>query len=99
MEGTPFITSAAYRIRNAKRLPLPYSVRYTPASTPTGMPSSPARPTTFAEPTMALAMPPPLSPTGFGRFVRKERLRDEARFLVLLLWFVFWLLVVFVVFL
>src|SRR3989442_552502 len=48
--------------------PSPYSARKTPAPTPTGTATRVAIPTSNPVPTMALAMPPPGSPTGLGRF-------------------------------
>ena len=39
-----------------------------------GMPARLPSPTCIAVPTMALAMPPPVSPTGLGIFVKKSQL-------------------------
>ena len=36
-----------------------------------------AMPISIRVPTIAFAMPPPLSPTGFGIFVKKSQFRDE----------------------
>ena len=43
-----------------------------------GIPKSAASPTSLRDPTMAFAIPPPDSPTGFGRFVRKAQLMAPA---------------------
>ncbi len=43
---------------------------------PTGSPISAASSSSFKLPTMALAMPPPVSPTGFGSLVKKSQLSD-----------------------
>jgi hypothetical protein len=40
------------------------------------MPKADARRSSLALPTMALAIPPPLSPTGVGKCVRKAQLRE-----------------------
>src|SRR6478609_3571697 len=70
IDGTPDITSALKRTHFAKR-DSPNSAKYTPASTPGGMPNTQARNTSFSVPTRALAIPPPVSPTGFGSSVQK----------------------------
>ena len=44
----------------------------TPLKMPTGMARAPPWPTSISVPTIALAMPPPGSPTGFGIFVKKS---------------------------
>ena len=44
---------------------------------PIGTANSDPSPVKISVPTMALAMPPPVSPTGFGIFVKKSRLSDE----------------------
>ena len=41
---------------------------------PVGMAKSAPSPTMISVPTMALAMPPPVSPTGFGIWVKKSTL-------------------------
>ena len=51
----------------------PYSEKNTPPSTPMGTPNTAACPSKINVPTMALAMPPPVSPTGFGNWVKKAR--------------------------
>ena len=72
MDGTPLRTSAVKRIHQFRR-DAPYSERNTPPSTPMGTPSTAACPSKMNVPTMALAMPPPVSPTGFGNWVKKAR--------------------------
>ena len=47
-----------------------------PAPIPNGTPITLAMPRMNIDPTMALAMPPPASPTGFGVCVRKAQLID-----------------------
>ncbi len=76
IEGTPFKTSAVNRTSDPNVL-LPYSARYTPAITPTGTANAEATPMRISVPTIALAIPPPVSPTGFGIFVKKSQLSDE----------------------
>ncbi len=44
---------------------------------PTGIAPSDAIPMRMRVPTIAFAMPPPGSPTGFGIFVKKSQLREE----------------------
>jgi len=44
---------------------------------PTGSPISTASPIMMRLPTMALATPPPTSPTGFGRWRKKSTLMAE----------------------
>ena len=73
MEGTPFNRSATYRTTNPIVLP-PNSARYTPPRNPMGTPTSDARRSSLALPTMAWAIPPPVSPTGVGSFVKKSQL-------------------------
>src|SRR5207245_3758679 len=70
MEGTPLRTSAAKRTAEPMRLPL-YSERNTPLTIPTGTAGAAARPSRISVPTIALAIPPPGSPTGFGIWVKK----------------------------
>ena len=72
MDGTPLRTSAAKRTHQLSR-DEPYSERNTPPSTPMGTPSTAACPSKMNVPTMALAMPPPVSPTGFGNWVKKAQ--------------------------
>ena len=43
-----------------------------------GVPTSAAHTSSLMLPTMALAMPPPISPTGAGRWVKKLSDSDEA---------------------
>ena len=70
MDGTPFKMSAAKRIAQLNFVP-PYSERKTPPSTPTGTPTTAACASKIKVPTMALPMPPPFSPTGFGQLREK----------------------------
>ena len=66
--------SAAKRTAGARRLVL-NSVMYTPQVMPMGTAMSAARPMRMPVPTMALAIPPPVSLTGFGISVKKAQLR------------------------
>src|SRR6202046_141224 len=75
MEGTPFSRSVVYRTTKENVLP-PNSARYTPVSKPTGKPINAANINSFRLPTMAFAIPPPDSPTGFGSCVKKAQFRD-----------------------
>src|ERR1700732_3971954 len=75
MDGTPFSKSVVYRTTNENVLP-PNSARYTPASKPTGKPISAANISNFKLPTIALAIPPPVSPTGLGSCVKKFQFND-----------------------
>src|SRR5271156_2931835 len=75
IEGTPFSTSAVKRTMSPKRL-RPNSARKIPAPTPRGTPRMLARARMNADPTIAFAIPPPASPTGFGVCVRKAQLSD-----------------------
>jgi len=50
---------------------------------PIGMPRLEARRIRTAEPTMPLAIPPPLSPVGFGIWVKKSRLIELAPILTM----------------
>ncbi len=79
MEGTPFSRSVTKRITDAKTPPA-YSARYTPAKNPIGTPTQLAINSTFALPSRAFAMPPPVSPTGVGSLVKKFQLSDEPPF-------------------
>ncbi len=56
----------------AENRPRPNSARYTPVPTPMGTAKKAPRPTSIKVPTIALAMPPPGSPTGLGMSVKKE---------------------------
>jgi hypothetical protein len=47
-----------------------------PQVSPTGMAISPATDTIYKVPTMACAIPPPISPTGFGISRKKFQLMD-----------------------
>src|SRR5271157_3380146 len=47
-----------------------------PAPTPSGTPMTLAKPRMKTDPTIAFAIPPPASPTGFGVWVRKAQLID-----------------------
>src|SRR5579859_4063159 len=71
IDGTPLSTSAPKRIHQLTRS-VPYSDRYTPPITPTGTPMSDANANRVNVPTMALAIPPPTSPTGLGNWVKKR---------------------------
>src|SRR5579883_383865 len=75
IDGTPFSRSAAYLTTEAIPLPL-NSARYTPPRNPIGTPIKDASNSTLPLPTIALAMPPPVSPTGFGSFVKNAQLID-----------------------
>ena len=79
IDGTPFSTSAVKRTSDANGF-FPYSDRYTPAITPTGMARAEAIAIRYSVPSIALAMPPPDSPTGFGIFVKKSQLSEEKPF-------------------
>src|SRR6202451_988026 len=79
MDGTPFSKSVVYRTTNENVLP-PNSARYTPVSNPTGRPIKAANISSFRLPTMALAIPPPVSPTGLGSCVKKFQLSDVPPF-------------------
>src|SRR5579884_4013091 len=72
MEGTPFNTSAVKRTM-LPHLFLPYSARKTPEPIPSGTPIRLATASNSMEPTIALAMPPPVSPIGLGIWVRKSQ--------------------------
>ena len=73
--------SAAKRIHQFNR-DEPYSERNTPPSTPTGTPNSAACPSKMNVPTMALAMPPPASPTGLGNWVKNAQLMELKPWLI-----------------
>src|SRR5215471_3044435 len=75
IEGTPFSTSAVNLIKLPKRF-RPYSARYTPAPIPMGTPTRLAIARIKAVPAIALAIPPPTSPTGLGVWVRKAQLME-----------------------
>ena len=72
IDGTPFSTSAANRTVSAKRLP-GYSARWMPHMQPIGTAKSAAIATRINVPTMAFAIPPPGSPTGFGICVKNAK--------------------------
>jgi len=74
IEGTPFRMSAAKRAARERRF-FGYSDRKTAQEIPTGTASAPARPSRISVPIIALAMPPPASPTGFGMLVKNSQLR------------------------
>ena len=78
MEGTPLSTSAVKRTALASLVPRPNSARKMPPAMPTGIPIRLPTPSRIAEPAMALAMPPPDSPTGFGTWVKKSQLNELA---------------------
>ena len=79
IEGTPF-KNVGHETQPPVAGAVPYSERKTPPRTPTGMPMSEASPRSSSVPTMALAMPPPASPTGFGSWVKKSQFTDPAPF-------------------
>ncbi len=54
-----------------------YSERKTPEMIPIGIARVAAIPIRISVPTIALAMPPPASPTGLGIFVKKSQLSEE----------------------
>ena len=80
-------TAAAWlapTVRSKRSASLGKPVRCEPATSPPPSPSHPmgtptreARSSSFALPTIALAMPPPASPTGVGSFVKKSQLRER----------------------
>ena len=76
IDGNPFSTSDRNRTTVASRLPR-YSARYSPAPMPTGRPMTHAIPTSTSVPTIALAMPPPVSPGGLGMLVKNDSCIDE----------------------
>src|SRR6185436_11258678 len=74
MDGVPFSRSAAPRTavaRNVRR----YSETYIPQRMPRGTASRAARESRMPVPASAFAIPPPTSPTGLGRWVKKARSR------------------------
>src|ERR1043165_4441234 len=75
IDGTPFSTSAAKRTADEKRVP-EYSERCMPAMQPTGTANSAAMPMRISVPTMALAMPPPISPSGLGVWMKNARFSE-----------------------
>ena len=70
IEGTPLSTSAAKRTRAPQRAVAVLGEVHAGAD-PDRQPDAQARPTRISVPTMALAIPPPGSPTGFGSSVKK----------------------------
>jgi len=62
MDGADSMMSVTKRVSSAVLLWSPYSARYTPANTPTGVETSTVKPTINRLPTMALARPPPSEP-------------------------------------
>ena len=48
-----------------------------PLTTPMGIAKAAPMPVTISDPMMAFAMPPPVSPTGLGICVKKDRLSDD----------------------
>src|SRR5665213_1229757 len=74
MEGTPLRRSVVYRTTKENADP-PNSARYTPPRNPIGTPMQVAISSSLALPTIALAMPPPGSPTGVGSLVKKSTVR------------------------
>src|SRR5437868_14929816 len=75
IDGTPFSVSAAKRTRLENAVPA-YSDIYTPLMTPIGIAISDPNEVTRRVPTIALAMPPPGSPTGLGIWVKKPTFSD-----------------------
>ena len=73
MDGSPFSTSERKRTVFASFV-LPCSAQYSPAPIPIGRPNAAPIVIRISVPTIALARPPPLSPTGFGSFVKKSML-------------------------
>ena len=71
IDGRPFNTSDRNRTVFASRV-RPFSARYRPAPMPIGSPIAAAMPMRISVPTIALAIPPPGSPTGFGISVKKS---------------------------
>ncbi len=76
IDGTPFSVSAANRTSDANRLAgvLGEVDAADDADRHGEQPSQ--CPIRISVPTMALAMPPPVSPTGFGILVKKSQLSD-----------------------
>ena len=72
MEGTPESTSAVKRTTLAQ-LPVPLLGQEDPGADAHGKRERLAIPTMKKVPTMALPTPPPGSPTGVGRLVKKPR--------------------------
>ncbi len=74
-DGTPVMISDRKRTSDASRRCLPYSLRYTAASTPSGTDSSVATAVIASVPTIAGAMPPPAAVVTNGMsFVKKPPL-------------------------
>src|ERR1700691_2639861 len=78
MEGTPLRTSAVKRIALASLVPRPNSARNIPLPMPIGIPMMLASARSTPEPTIALAMPPPVSPSGAGTLVKKFKSSELA---------------------
>ena len=74
IEGTPVSTSAMKRMIEPIR-GLAYSETKMPISRPTGIATTLASETMITVPTIEFLTPPPVSPSGFGVFVKKSRLR------------------------
>jgi hypothetical protein len=72
IDGTPFSTSAAKRTTD-ENFVSGYSARWIPQMQPIGTANREASPMRMRVPTMALPMPPPASPTGFGNCVKKAK--------------------------
>jgi hypothetical protein len=78
MEGTPLSTSAVKRTALASLVPRPNSARKMPPAMPMGTPIRLPTANRIADPAIALAMPPPDSPTGLGICVKKSRFSELA---------------------
>ena len=73
IDGNPAMSSAAKRTGVAN-FPERYSTTKMAAAIPTGMAIAPESAASTSVPTSAGWTPPPTSPTGFGRCVKKSRL-------------------------
>ena len=73
MDGADNIISVTKRVTAAMRLRSPYSDKYRPASTPTGVLIKVQQPTNIKLPTMALARPPPSEPGAGVLAVNNDR--------------------------
>ena len=81
MEGTPLRTSAAKRTTEEKR-EWGYSARWIPQMQPMGTARNDAMAISTTVPKIALAMPPPTSPTGLGICVKNAQFSDPAPCLI-----------------
>ena len=73
MDGNSARTSLV-KLESVESLDSGHSEKKIPAPTPIGTAISAAMPTIITEPRIAGPTPPPGTPTGVGRFVRKDRL-------------------------